>query len=92
MVKQRLHVYVSGRVQGVGFRAFIKRNAKELSLKGWVKNLPDGRVETIVEGKKGEIKRFIKILKEGSNRSRIEDIDIKKEDYKDSFSDFKIIH
>ncbi|MBD3155333.1 MAG: acylphosphatase [Candidatus Aenigmarchaeota archaeon] len=92
MVKQRLHVYISGRVQGVGFRAFTKRSARDLGLKGWVRNLPDGRVETIVEGRKKGVERFIKILKEGPNGSRVEDVDIKKEDYKDSFSDFKITY
>ncbi|MCL6553967.1 MAG: acylphosphatase [Firmicutes bacterium] len=46
----RAHVWVRGRVQGVGFRFFVARHARELGLAGWVRNLPDGRVELVAEG------------------------------------------
>jgi len=92
MTKQRLHAYISGRVQGVGFRSFTRRNAKELGLTGWVKNLPDGRVETVAEGKKQKLEKFIELLKEGPSRSKVENLDVNKKDYEGSFSEFKIIY
>lgn len=49
-VKQRLHAYLSGRVQGVGMRDFVWRTANSLGLAGFVRNLPDGRVEVLAEG------------------------------------------
>ena len=53
------HIYYSGMVQGVGFRYTVQRCAKDLNLKGWVKNLKDGRVEILVEGKKELIEQLI---------------------------------
>jgi acylphosphatase len=92
MAKQRLHAYISGRVQGVGFRSFTRRNAKEIGLTGWVKNLPDGRVETVAEGREREIEKFIDKLKEGPSGSKVEALDINKKDYEGSFSEFKVTY
>ena len=50
----RLHVYYSGHVQGVGFRYSAKQLSLEFDVTGWVKNLPDGRVEMVIEGERGE--------------------------------------
>ena len=50
-MKKRIHVYYEGRVQGVGFRFTSEYVAQQLKLTGWVKNLPDGRVELVAEGK-----------------------------------------
>ncbi|RLF60052.1 MAG: acylphosphatase, partial [Thermoplasmata archaeon] len=52
MMYSRVHVYISGKVQGVFFREYTRRKAKNLGIKGWVRNLPDGRVEAIFEGEK----------------------------------------
>ena len=51
------HIFISGFVQGVGFRQFIKINADKLKLKGWVRNLSDGRVEAMLQGSKEKIER-----------------------------------
>ena len=58
------HIYYSGRVQGVGFRYTTQIFANELKLSGWVKNLNDGRVEILVEGKQEIVSQFIKNLDE----------------------------
>ena len=57
--KKRIHVYYSGRVQGVGFRFTVERLAIDLGLTGWVKNLPDRRVEFVCEGKKEELDKIL---------------------------------
>ena len=54
----RLHVYFSGHVQGVGFRYSVKQLSLEFDVTGWVKNLPDGRVELVAEGERNELETF----------------------------------
>ena len=67
---------VSGLVQGVGYRAFIRENALKNGFKGYVKNLPDGRVEAVANIENEErFKKFIEILKKGSPYSNVENIE-----------------
>ena len=54
----RLHVYYSGHVQGVGFRYSVKQLSLEFDVTGWVENLPDGRVEMVIEGERDELETF----------------------------------
>ena len=54
----RLHVYFSGHVQGVGFRYSVKQLSLEFDVTGWVRNLPDGRVELVAEGERNELETF----------------------------------
>ncbi len=74
-----LRIYVSGTVQGVGYRAFTKRLAQSYGLTGWVKNLPDGRVEVFVQGDKDVIWDFLKQLWEGPTAGRVDSMEILKE-------------
>lgn len=67
---------ISGRVQGVGFRYFVCQQAGALNLAGWVRNLPDGRVEAFVEGPSSEIDSVEQRLREGPSGSHVEDLDI----------------
>jgi acylphosphatase len=87
---KRTHVYVSGKVQGVFFRDYTRRHALELGLKGWVRNLPDGRVEAVVEGEEGKIKKLLLIVHKGSPASRVDNMDVRWEEYKGEYKDFKI--
>jgi len=57
-MQKRLHIYYAGSVQGVGFRFTVERTANSLGLSGWVKNLGDGRVETVVEGEETALESF----------------------------------
>lgn len=69
------HLIISGRVQGVGFRYFTYRTAKEHQLKGWVKNLYDGTVEVVVTGSRKKVAKMIEKLKEGPPSARVQDIE-----------------
>ncbi len=86
----RARVLISGRVQGVGFRSFSRRYANALMLVGAVKNLYDGCVEVIVEGEKKKVSQYIKLLKEGSPWSRVDNVSIKWQQYKGDFTSFTI--
>jgi len=63
---------VQGRVQGVGFRYFAVRAARELGVSGWVRNLPDGTVETMAEGESAAVERYIERLRQGPVASRVD--------------------
>ena len=88
---KRAHIFVSGIVQGINFRRFIKENADSLNINGVVRNLTDSRVEAIFEGKEDKIEKMIDICKKGSLFSRIENIKVVKEKYKGEFSSFEIL-
>jgi acylphosphatase len=62
MVRKCLHLYYSGRVQGVNFRATVQEAASLLGVVGWVRNLPDGRVEVMSEGKEEQLRNFEALL------------------------------
>ena len=72
----RAHVIVSGRVQGVGFRAFVQIQAANSELDGWVRNCPDGTVETEVEGDRVAIHGFLEQIRKGPTLSRVETIQV----------------
>lgn len=82
---------ISGRVQGVGFRYFTYRTAKELNIRGWVKNLQDGTVETVFTGSPENVKHMHEKLKEGPSRARVQHIkEVELTTDTDSFNDFSI--
>lgn len=67
---------VSGRVQGVGFRFFISEVADREGLHGWVRNLPDGRVEASAEGDRDALERFELRLRQGPRLSRVDSVEV----------------
>lgn len=73
---RRAHLLVHGRVQGVGFRAFVQSQAVRRALKGWVKNLPDGRVESEVEGDEALVNEFIRTVRRGPPLARVQNVDL----------------
>lgn len=89
-MKARAKILISGRVQGVAYRWFAEDRARERGLKGYVRNLPDGRVEMVVEGEKGEIEGLEERLWEGPRLAKVEDVEISWEEYKGDFEDFEI--
>ena len=87
--KVQKHIYISGRVQGVGFRAFTRSQAAVLDIKGWVKNLHDGRVEAVIEGKKNNVAQMLNKLKKGPSFARVDDFEVSEQKI-DNFDDFEI--
>lgn len=85
------HVIVSGFVQGVGFRHFVRSNAQKLGLTGWVKNLSDNRVGALFQGSKENIEKMILLCRKGPFLSEVENVDVEWKETEEPFSDFKII-
>lgn len=88
--KIRVHIFVEGKVQGVFFRQNTLYKAKELGVFGFVRNLPDGRVEAVFEGDKDKVEKMIDWAKEGPKYARVENCEVLYEDYKAEFNNFEI--
>jgi len=84
----RAHLYISGRVQGVGFRANTRRKANQLDVKGWVRNLRDGRVEVLAEGKEEDIKKLIDWCYHGPTMANVKDLEVEKTEVTGEFRGF----
>lgn len=89
-MKVRAHIIVSGRVQGIFFRSETKHKAKKHGVKGWVRNLRDGRVEAVFEGTEKAAKELIEFCKRGSHGARVTYVEVKWESYAGEFKDFQI--
>ena len=86
----QLHILISGRVQGVGFRYFTQQNAMELNIGGYVKNLLDGKVEVVAEGDKAILDRFVSILRQGPSAARVEDVKLEERPFGGKYTTFEI--
>lgn len=85
-----IHCYVSGRVQGVWFRASTKEEADRLGVTGWVRNMTDGRVEAFICGENDKVMALYEWLKKGPEQAQVEDVTFKKEELK-QFSNFEVV-
>ncbi len=92
MVKQRVHLFIKGKVQGVFFRQAMKVAAKKNRVSGWVKNLKDGRVEAIIEGEDVGVSNMVEWCHAGPANARVEDIEIRNEKYKEEFAKFEVLY
>lgn len=88
--KVRAHIYISGMVQGVFFRSNAKEKADELGIFGFMKNLPDGRVEAFFEGVEEKVQKMVRWCQQGPEIAKVEKTDVTWEDYTGEFSDFSI--
>jgi acylphosphatase len=88
----RTRILISGMVQGVLFRREITRLSQRLGIVGWVRNLPDGRVETVAEGEKEKLDELIQFCRVGPVGARVKNIEISWSEYKGEFQGFKIVH
>jgi acylphosphatase len=84
-------IFVLGFVHGVGFRGFVKSNARKLNLKGWVQNTDDGRVEVVAQGSKEEIEKLIKLCEKGPFLSEVKSVVVEWEKQEEQFESFETI-
>jgi len=85
-----VHIAITGIVQGVYFRAFVKDRALELDLKGYVKNIDRNKLEAIIEGHEAKIKKLIELIKKGPPGSEVNEIKVTKQQFQNEFNQFKV--
>jgi len=91
-LKVRAHVYVSGLVQGIFFRYETMRNARRRNVTGWVRNLPDGRVEAVFEGEKRDVEAMISFCRRGPPGAIVSDVKVTWDKPTGEFKEFRIIY
>lgn len=89
---KRMHVFISGRVQGVFFRAYTRETAMTLNLTGWVRNLYDGSVEAVFEGGDTNVQSMLEWCKKGPPHAVVRHVDASEEPYTGEFRDFRITY
>jgi acylphosphatase len=88
---KRFHARISGRVQGVCFRANTWEKARSLGLTGWVRNLPDGRVETVFEGEDVAVETMREWCRRGAPPARVDRLEVEEANATGEFTDFEIV-
>ena len=88
--KMQRYILISGVVQGVGFRHFTRQNAMRLGIRGYAKNLPNGKVEVVAEGDKATLDEFVKILWKGPPASRVEDVKVEARPHSGEYTSFGV--
>jgi acylphosphatase len=86
-----VHIRVYGRVQGVYYRNFTRRNALRLNLTGWVRNRPDGTVEATAAGEQKQLLEFVAALEQGPPKARVDNIEVAWQKSTSAYSDFQIM-
>jgi acylphosphatase len=92
MVKTRAHVFVSGIVQGVFFRQKTKHQAESLGVMGWVRNLPDGRVEAVFEGEEDVVKEIVDYCGKGPRGASVTGLAVNREAFRGEYENFEIVY
>ena len=92
MKQQRIRILVSGKVQGVFFRQALKVVAKKNNVSGWVRNLKDRHVEAILEGNIESVNLVIEWSRMGPANSRVDDVEVSIEEFKNEFSVFEVLY
>jgi len=90
MESARIRVLVRGVVQGVGFRYFVLRTARDLGLRGFVKNLRDGSVEVVAEGPRGALERFARDVSDGPGHAVVRDVEQEWSEPSGEFESFEV--
>lgn len=88
----RAHVFVTGRVQGVGFRVHTQMQAQSLGLTGWVRNVWDGRVEAVFEGPAAAVQRAVDWCRRGAPAAHVTNVEVREEPATGEFRSFGIRH
>jgi len=88
--KARAHIFVAGRVQGVFYRDTCKKKAEKLGVSGWIKNLRDGRVESVFEGERLDVDKMVNWARKGPIWAKIDDFSVVWDNYQAEFKGFEI--
>lgn len=88
---QQVHLLITGKVQGVWYRVFVKDTAEKLGLTGWVRNTESGDVEAVIQGETGKINELLVACHEGPPLAKVTSINEEWQKAKDTFSEFQII-
>lgn len=86
----RAHVWVQGRVQGVGFRAHVEYEARQIGVAGWVRNVGYDTVEAVAEGERANVDRFIEMMKQGPRMARVDESRVEWESPTGEFQSFGV--
>ena len=87
----RAHIWVKGRVQGVGFRAYVEYSARQISgLTGWVRNVGYNTVEAVAEGERVNVERLLEMMKSGPRSSRVDESKVEWEEVTGEFGEFGV--
>lgn len=90
-MKKSVRIYITGTVQGIFFRQFVKENAERNNIRGFVRNLEDGRVEVFIEGDNENVDKMVDLCQKGPKHSKIDNVEIREEKFQD-FKEFKVLH
>lgn len=90
-MKKRMLLRITGQVQGVFFRAFTRRSARELGLKGYVRNMPDGSVEVLAEGEQGSLEQLLESCHKGPSGAMVSGVQVTWSKHLGEFSGFDVI-
>lgn len=90
-MSKTMQILVSGKVQGVGFRNFVAAHAEALGLRGWVRNLRDGRVEILTDAEDETLENFRSQIEQGPRRSHVEEMNLNEVDVAIDGDEFKVI-
>jgi len=90
MPNKRVHVYVMGIVQGVSFRYYALQEAQRCGVTGWVRNVPDGRVEAVIEGDEAAVDRMLAWCGIGPRSARVDQLEVLPETSTGEFQGFRI--
>ncbi|MFP4133916.1 MAG: acylphosphatase [Halothece sp.] len=86
----RTHLWISGKVQGVGYRLSAQNEARKLGVNGWVKNLPDGRVEAVLEGEKAAVEQMMQWCHQGPTSAVVTEVQVQ-EEAPENLSQFQVV-
>lgn len=90
-MKKSVRLYISGTVQDVFFRAFVKENAEKMNVKGFIRNLEDKRIEIFLEGNAEDVNKMVELCRKGPKHAQITKVEEKPEKFQ-SFKTFKVLH
>ena len=89
-MKIKAHVFISGNVQGVFFRSEMKYKANKHHMNGWVRNLPDERVEAVFEGEEEDVTKLVEFCRTGPTNARVKRVNVAWEPYSGEYDSFEI--